>query len=208
MNPKLSRAGASIAAIAVIFAATGCLSRVASPARTYAFSTVGAAPNPNPGSRVLGIRALRVAPPFDGRAFVYRTGAALYIRDPYAEFLDSPTDELASPAREWLRRGGNFSAVAEPGSLVKPNVLSEVSVTELYGDFRQPDRPAAVFTVRFVFLDALNGVPGKILLAREYSRNEPLKERTASALMDAWNREFGEIFAEVNQELSDNLPRP
>jgi hypothetical protein len=204
MNAR-PHAMASIAALAVTFAMTGCLSRLAPPAQTYAFSAADVAPNTSPGSRVLGIRALSVAPPFDGRAFVYRIGATSFVRDPYAEFLDSPVDEIAVPVRAWLRRSGSFSAVAEPGSLVKPNTFAEVSVTELYGDFRKPGRAAAVLTIRFVFVDALDGIPGKIILAREYSRSEPLDERTASALMNSWNRELGDIFTELNRELSDNL---
>jgi ABC-type uncharacterized transport system auxiliary subunit len=205
MNSRRFATAASIAALATIFAITGCLSRVAPPTRTYAFSPADAPPRQFVNSQVLAMRALKVASPFDGRAFVYRIGDTSYIRDPYAEFLDPPTNEIASPLRERLRGGGNFLAVEEPGSVVKPNVLSEVSVTELYGDFRKPDRPAAVFTIRFVFIDAPNGIPGTIFLAREYSRNEPLNERTASALMDAWNRELEEILAEVNTELADNL---
>ncbi len=133
-----------------------------------------AATNTVASNRVLGIRNLQIAAPFDGRSFVYRTGEFSYVRDPYAEFLEPPAEELMAPVREWLRGSGNFSAVVEASSALKPDMLVEVSVSQLFGDFRQPEHPAAILTMRFVFFDATNGVPGKAIFQQEYSRSIPL----------------------------------
>jgi len=200
----LSRKAANIFVaflLAGICTLTGCLSRPALDKQTFAFNAPAiAATNVIAGDRVLGIRSLQIAAPFEGRSFVYRTGEFSYVRDPYAEFLESPAEELIAPLRGWLRGNGDFSAVVEAGSALKPDTLVEVSVSQLFGDFRQPERPAAILTMRFVFFDATNGVPGKVILQQEYSRNIPLSTPTAATLMDGWERALSEILAQVSSD--------
>ena len=169
--------------------------------QTFAFSAPAIpATNVLASNRVLGIRNLQIAAPFEGRSFVYRTGEFSYVLDPYAEFLESPAEELMAPLRGWLRGNGDFSAVVEAGSALKPDTLVEVSVSQLFGDFRQPERPAAILTIRFVFFDATNGVPGKAIFQQEYSRNIPLNTPSAAALMDGWERALSEILAQVSSD--------
>lgn len=153
------------------------------------------------GSRVLGIRTLQVAPPFDGRAFVYRTGEFSYERDPYARFMVPPAEGLISPICRWWREAGEFRDVAEAGSALKPDTLVEIHVAQLYGDFRPLKNSAAVLDIRVVFFDAANGVPGRVILRRECSRRVPLKARTASALMEAWNQALAQILDSTALEL-------
>src|SRR5271170_10650 len=180
---------------------TGCLSRPALDKQTFAFSLPAiAATNVVAGDRVLGIRNLQIAAPFEGRSFVYRTGEFSYVHDPYAEFLEPPAEELIPPVRGWLRGNGDFSAVVEAGSALKPDTLVEVSVNQLFGDFRQPEHPAAILTMRFVFFDATNGVPGKVILQQEYSRNIPLSTPTAATLMEGWGQALSEILAQVSSD--------
>lgn len=107
-----------------------------------------------------------------------------------------------APVRAWLRGNGDFSAVVEAGSAHKPDTLVEISVSQLFGDFRQPEHPAAILTIRFVFFDAPNGVPGKVILEQEYSRSIPLNRPTAAALMEGWNRALTEILTEVSSDLA------
>jgi hypothetical protein len=151
---------------------------------------------------VLGIRNLQIAAPFDGRSLVYRTGEFSYVRDPYAEFLESPAEEMMAPVRGWLRDSGNFSAVVESGSALKPDTLVEISVSQLFGDFRQPAHPSAILTIRFVFFEAPNGVPGKVIIEQESSRSIPLSAPTAAALMEGWNQALDEILTEVSSDFA------
>src|SRR5882762_10038465 len=136
--------------LAVAGGLTGCLSRPALTKQTFTFDapTISAT-NAGAGGHVLGIRSLQIAAPFDSRSFVYRTGEFSYARDPYAGFLEPPAEELLAPVRGWLRDNGNFSAVAEAGSALKPDTLVEISVSRLFGDFRQREHPAAVLTMQF-----------------------------------------------------------
>src|SRR5882724_10139581 len=122
-------------------ALSGCLSRPALHRQTFAFTASEAVP-PNilATARVLGIRHLQIAAPFEGRSLVYRTGDNVYVRDPYAEFLDTPAESLLVTVREWLRGTSSFAAVIEPGSYLKPNTFAEIGVMRLYGDFRRPQQ--------------------------------------------------------------------
>jgi uncharacterized lipoprotein YmbA len=189
--------------LACVCGLTGCLSRPALNQQTFAFSPPAiAATNVVAGDHVLGIRNLQVAAPFEGRSLVYRTGEFSYVRDPYAEFMDSPDEELMAPLRELLRSEGGFIAVVEAGSALKPDTLVEINVSQLYGDFRQPEHPTAILAMRFVFFEASNSVPGKMMFEQEYSRTIPLKAPTAAALMEGWNQALAEILAEVSSDLA------
>jgi ABC-type uncharacterized transport system auxiliary subunit len=193
----------SISAILVaVLALCGCLSKPPLHKQTFTF---GAPPTATEsallGDRVLGIRSLRIAPPFDGRSLVYRTGEFSYVRDPYAEFLVLPKEEMMVPVRGWLRQTGGFSEVADAGSALKPDTVVEISVTELFGDFRRSEHPCAVMTMHLIFFDASNGVPTKPILQQEYSRSIPVDAPSAAALMKGWNQAFGGIFAEVASDL-------
>ena len=194
--------------LASVFGLTGCISRPALNKQTFTFNAPAiSATNVVTGDRMLGIRNLQIAAPFEGRSLVYRTGEFSYVRDPYAEFLEPPAEELLAPMRGWLRDSGNFIAVTEAGSALKPDLQVEISVSQLFGDFRQPEHPAAVVTIRFVFFNAPNGVPGKVILQQEYSRRIPLSAPTAAAMMEGWNQALAEILVEVSSDLRAGLPK-
>ncbi len=202
-SPAFPRSIVSILAILVaILALCGCLSKPPLHKQTF---TLGAPPTASAsvvaGDRVLGIRHLQIAPPFDGRSLVYRTGEFSYVRDPYAEFLDPPEEDMVAPVRGWLRRTGGFSDVVDSASALKPNTVVDISVTEIYGDFRRSEHPCAVVTMHLAFFEATNGVPRKPILQQEYSRSLPITAPSAAALMAGWNQAFGGIFAEVASDL-------
>jgi len=121
--------------------------------------------------------------------------------DPYAEFLVSPAESLRPPIRSWMRQSELFQSVVEPGSALKPNTMAEVTVLELYGDFRRPPEPAAVLTLRYVLLDSPEGIPGKLVFEGEYSRRVLLKGRNANALMVGWNQALAQILDQLGADL-------
>jgi hypothetical protein len=100
-----------------------------------------------------------------------------------------------------LRRDGGFGAVVEAGGALKPNTLVEINVTQLFGDFRQSKSPTAILTMRFVFFDARNGIPGTAILQQEYSRSITLKSASAAALVQGWNQALGEILTEAASDV-------
>jgi hypothetical protein len=188
--------------LAAVWLLTGCLERPHLNIQSFTFGLPTTQEAPVlPGAPVLGIRTLQVAVPFDSRFLVYRTGEFSYKHDPYAEFLVSPVEDLALPIRGWMRNSGAFSAVAESNSALWPNLVAEISVNELYGDFRQSEHAAAVLAIHFVFLRAINGAIEKVIFEKSYAQSIPLKARTASALMEGWNEALLQILAEVVSDL-------
>jgi len=181
---------------------TGCLSKPALNKQTFAFNVPPAATtNHFDHHCILGIRKLQIAAPFEGRSLVYRTGEFSYERDPYAEFLEAPGEELLPVMSEWLRRSGNFDAVVAAGSALEPDLLVEITVSQLFGDFRQPKHPAAILAVRFVFLEATNGIPGRPVFNKDYTQSIPLRGPAADALMAGWNQALANIAVEVSSDL-------
>ena len=173
---------------------TGCLSRPHLDTQSFVFSPpLHSASGVVANGRVLGIRSLQVAAPFEGRGFVYRTGPFSYGRDPYAEFMVLPAHGMVCPICSWWRAAGGFKAVVDTGSAFKPDTLVEIQVSQLYGDFRPSEKPAACLTMHFIFFDAPAGVPGKVILEREYSRAIPLPARNAPALIEGWNQALSQI---------------
>jgi ABC-type uncharacterized transport system auxiliary subunit len=198
--------------IAAVCLLTGCLARPRLDTQSFVFDPAArSAPGIGSSGRVLGIRTLQVAAPFEGREFVYRTGEFSYDRDAYAEFMVPPAEGLVFPICRWLRETGAFKAVIEASSALNPDTLVEIHVSQLYGDFRPSESATAVLSIRFVFFDAPNGVPAKVILQREYSRNIPLKARTAAALIEGWNQALAQILdlAALDFGLADaNTPKP
>jgi hypothetical protein len=145
---------------------------------------------------VATLRTLVVAPVFENRPLVYRTGEASYELDPYAEFLVAPSRQLVQPITAYLRLAGVFRDVSERDSAVKPDHWLEVYVTELYGDFRPNEEPAAVFSMRVLLLDPTRAPP-HVLVARDYSRRVAIPQRAAAALVAGWNTALEQIMDEV-----------
>ena len=192
----------SVILLAALGGLTGCLSRPVLKEQTFVFNVPAAgAAKAVASQRVLGIRSLQIAAPFAGQALIYRTDEFSYVRDPYAEFLEPPADELVAPIREWLRGSGNFQGVAEAGSALKPDTLVEINVSQLFGDFRQLQHPLAVLTLHVTFFDAPNGVAAGVILQREYSRQIPLRAPGAADLMKGWDQALAEILNEITADL-------
>jgi hypothetical protein len=187
--------------LAGVLGLSGCLSRPALKIETFTFNApAGGITNTLASGRSLGIRRLQIAAPYAGRSLVYRTGDFSYVRDPYAEFLEAPAEELMEPVREWLLQDGAFRHVLAGGSALKPDTLVEINLSQLYGDFRQRSHPLAILVMQFTFFDAPNGAPGKLLLQREYSRGILLDPPNAASLMKGWNQAVAEIIGEVSAD--------
>ena len=187
----------------------GCLSRPSLVRQSFTFTTPASqtAVGTNSG-RVLAVSQLTVAAPFAGPSFVYRTGEVSYEQDPYAQFLVPPADSLAEPIRGYLRNSGKFQTVLEPGSAQQPNLLVEIDVPQLYGDFRNHAAPAAVLAMHLVCFEASKGRPGKMLSQNTYSQKVPLQARTAAALMAGWNRALERIMSEAAAGLAAGASGP
>jgi uncharacterized lipoprotein YmbA len=145
----------------------------------------------------------RVADAFAGNGLVYRMDDVQYVSDPYEAFIADPAAMLGNQMASWLDRAGPYRSVAQPGSAQSaksaPHVL-EATVTELYGDFRSGQPPAAVMTVQFALVDTAGPRP-TTLYERTIGRRVDIARAAPEALVRGYGRALGEILTELDADL-------
>jgi ABC-type uncharacterized transport system auxiliary subunit len=178
----------------------GCASSSKWKAEEFALSLPDAPPAMNAPTNIFALNRVSLSPLFQSRAFTYRMSESAYGHDPYASFSVAPEHALAVPIRAWMRQSGVFGRVVEPGSGLTPGVVAEVSVSQLYGDFRTPAKPVGRMEIRFVFYEVQDGIPGRVVLDKVCARETPLTRKTPAALVAAWDSDLREVMEEISAE--------
>ncbi|HTR43129.1 MAG TPA: ABC-type transport auxiliary lipoprotein family protein [Pseudomonadales bacterium] len=176
----------------------GCLSKPALKTQLFSFQTPPAA-TASMGPIVM-LRSVTVSPVFDNNSFIYRTGPETYEIDPYASFMAPPAQAISIAVRARLLASGHFRNVVETGSLVQANQVIEINVSELYGDFSQAGKGAAVLSLRLSVYRMDNAGNRRPLLQKDYSRRIALKKNTAADVMAGWDEALSEIMAEFTSD--------
>jgi uncharacterized lipoprotein YmbA len=189
----------------------GCASESPWKEQAFAFETPAAEIGDYSHTNVLSLRGVAVSPLFEGKALVYRTGDDIYERDPYADFLVPPDQMLDEDLRLYLRAGHAFAAVLDPDSGLQSSCCMAVSVSQLYGDFRQADKPVAVLQMHFLLYSTNPAHYGRALWQQEFSKRIPVARRTAATLIAGWDAGLQNTMDEVNTEMkhlviSENPP--
>ena len=142
----------------------GCVSGPRWTRQTFAFSLPSDTPATISNTNLVALRRVAISPLFQSRSFTYRTAENSYEQDPYAGFLIPPEQALAESIRASMRASGVFGRVVPPGSDLAPSLVAEVSVTQLYGDFRKRSQPVGTLEIHFICYEVNDGVPGRIVL--------------------------------------------
>jgi cholesterol transport system auxiliary component len=179
----------------------GCGSQPMWKSRSFAFDLPAEPAATGSKTNVVAVRRVTISPLFQGRSFIYRKAEDTYERDPYAAFFTAPERAIEEPIRAWLRAGGAFGSVVEADSGLNPPLVAEISINELYGDFRKPDHPAGVLEIHFILYEVTDYGPGRILLDKVCNRQTPMAKATPAALAAAWDADLSEIMASLNAEL-------
>jgi ABC-type uncharacterized transport system auxiliary subunit len=190
--------------LAAIFC--GCSTGPLWQRRVYAFSVPADPPATTTQTNLVALNRVSVSPLYQSRFFTYRTGETSYEQDPYAAFLVPPERALAEPIRNWIRTSGAFGRLVEPGSGLSPSLTIEVSVSQLYGDFRKASRPAATMEMRWLIYDLSDGSPGRIVLDKTYTRETPLTKKSPAAIMSAWDTDLHQILEQINSDYAQANP--
>ncbi len=158
----------------------------------------------------MSLRSFEVAPTYAGSELVYRVGEHAIERDPYASLAAPPSRLLTAAMRGYLRDSDYIRDVVAPGEGLPVDATLEPALLELSGDFSNPAEPVAVLTLRIRVLSApaAGAAAEREILLRTYTRRVPLSQRTAAAVVAAWNHALGEIMAEFLAQLKPVLPPP
>ncbi|MDD2676653.1 MAG: ABC-type transport auxiliary lipoprotein family protein [Methylacidiphilaceae bacterium] len=182
----------------------GCVRRPTRlPPETFDFApSTGSSAKQGDSRPAVVLRTIRVVAAFAGEDFVYRASDYRYERDPYAHFLSSPELLIRTAVSDDLQASGLFQAVVGAGSAIMTHTFAEISVRQLYGDFRPGRPPAAVIALRFLLIQSPRGIP---LWERTIVRHIPIRERSAPALMRGWNAGLRQILAEAAPLLAKQI---
>jgi hypothetical protein len=197
-----------LAVAASLFA--GCLSKPAVRREYFYLSpaaTTNTPSNKTPVAESVALRSVIVSAPFAGRSLVYRVSETSYEVDPYAEYLVVPERMLGESTREWWRRTGTFTEVLEPEHRHNGARVAELLVTELYGDFRPNQEPAAALALRFTLRPARSSSAGTndspATIHRQVSRRVKLREKTAAGVAEGLQQALGDALHELSGSLAE-----
>jgi hypothetical protein len=166
----------------------------------YAFSVPSDPPVTTTQTNLVALSRLSISPLFQSRFFTYRTAESSYEQDPYAAFLAPPERAIAEPIRHWIRTSGAFGRLVEPGSGLSPSLTIEVSISQLYCDFRKSSHSVATMELRWVVYELADGSPGRIVLDKVYARETPIAKKSPAAIMAAWDTDLHQILEEITSD--------
>ena len=184
------------AILPLIILAGGCVSLERSyPEKRYFVIEVSPSNSANPGGeRSLQVANLRISPRYADKSFVYRISEAGYESDFYNQFLSATDTMIGEEVRKGLAASGFFKYVVGPSNQLQPNYVLEGSINALYGDFRNPNAPAAVLEIEFFLHNEDTAQPG-VVMQKRYVKSVPLNGRSPEALVKGWNQALEAILA-------------
>jgi len=194
--------------LALLLGAAGCVSKPPSGAQIFSIDPpTRVQPQAPPGTHLVAVDRVEVAPQFAGRSLTYRTGPHSFEKDPYAVLAASPRDLVLGVVRSSLANTDFVRAVVEQGGPEAADLLVEVYVSDLEGDFTGADKPVAVVGLEIAVI-SVPPLPQPVatLLRKAYLRRLPLSERTAAAVANAWNEGLNSIVQEFLVDMRDSLP--
>jgi cholesterol transport system auxiliary component len=192
-----------LAALAVAALVAGCsaVTREAPVRQTFLLEPKlpPAATQSQPGGLRVGV--VNVAAPYRGRAFVYRLGELRFETDFYVEFLVPPAAMLTEQTARALATAKPFARIAGPGSAADAEWVLDGFADALYADTRNSGKPVAELSITY-YLTPAGGTEQTPIWTHEYRRHAPMRDGSPVAYADALNAAFGEIVAELAQDLA------
>ncbi|TVQ32172.1 MAG: hypothetical protein EA376_06755 [Phycisphaeraceae bacterium] len=140
----------------------------------------------------LAVERVRIAAPFSGHQFVYRTGDERYRVDYFNEFVTPPEALLSGALERALADARIHETIVGPGSRVEQIRRLETSVTYLAGDVSVQGEPRAVVRARFLLIDESGAAPA-VVGDWVFQASEPMPSATPEELAAAFGRAFTDI---------------
>jgi len=154
------------------------------------------------GNRVLRVRRLHVAKPYDARTFLYKVAESRFESDYYNGFVVSPAENLTAELIRWLSTSGACASVVDASSSVAHTHVLEGSITALYGDYADKSAPKAIIEAKFFLLDDTGAEP-RVLLQKAYAGAAPLGGEGPAALVEAWGKAWRQVLVSLAADLAN-----
>ena len=161
-----------------------------------------AAPVAKQHSAAVRVRRLRIAQPYDGRAFVYKVGPSKFKTDYYHGFITSPDHLLTGELVKWLTDSRVFAAVMDSAGEGEHQYVLDGSVSEFCGDYADPKAPKAVVKARFFLLDD-SGADTRVVFQKAYGKEVAVDGKTPEAMAAG----LGAAYRQVRTELTADHAR-
>jgi cholesterol transport system auxiliary component len=147
------------------------------------------------------VRPMRAVPLYERKEFLYRVDGERVVSDFYNEFAEAPESMLTAAATGWLKSAKLFAAVVEPGVPVDAPYALDGSIVALYGDLRDPARPASEVAVQF-YLVRLRGSGPELVYDRVLRSRVDASSRDPRALAAGYNKALAQILGELERDLA------
>ena len=169
---------------------------------TYLLTATRDAPAASAAKRVaVKVRPMRAVPLYERKEFVYRVDGERVVSDFYNEFAETPESMLTSAVTAWLKNAGLFASVVEPGVPVDAPYALDGSIVALYGDQRDPGKPASEVAIQFYLVKQRASGP-ELVYDRVLRSRVDVAAGDARALAAGYNRALAQILAQLERELA------
>ena len=187
------------ALLAVVLSASSCtLRQPAVTAENFSFN-IPAAPRGPVGGQSIAVLPFTAGPKASGQMLLYRADELRYEHDFYNRLLAPPPQMLTGALRKYLSQA-RAGQVREPGAPLGSDFIVQPRLTELYADYREPNRPRATVTMVIVLIKREAG-GNRELFERTYRRAIPMKAVSPAAAVEGWSEGIGQIFWEFTRDL-------
>lgn len=190
---------------ALLTACAGLPTREAPVKRYYVLETPRPdKPTSTRAEGVLKVRTLRIAPRYDDKEMVIRTGPSRFESDYYNLFFAPLGPMLAGEVSRHLGGSGVFANVIPASSRAEADLILEGNVTALHADYTS--QPKAVMEIQFLLLRESGNDP-VIEFHRDYRREVPLSGRGPDAVVAGLDAALGAVLSALAADL-DARPTP
>lgn len=189
--------------IVVMSALAGCLAGKTKPQSTYLFNIQMPKQSlDGKNSLALNVRSMQAFMPFTSNEFIYRVSAGQYISDYYHTFLVPPAAQISDITANYLMGKNLFGYVGSPLHPMRQAKYSlQGSLVALYGDYRNSSHPTGVIAVRYILSVKQDGSK-KVLMDKLFRQAVPLRAKTTTALLSAWNVGLSRIVSQLYRSLT------
>jgi len=190
----------TLALTAAALAAGGC-ARPPVDRTTYLFTATRAVPPAAAAKPVaVKVRPMRAEPLYERKEFLYRVDGERVVSDFYNEFAESPDSMLTSATIGWLKSARLFASVVEPGVPVDAPYALDGSIVALYGDLRDPAKPAVEVAVQF-YLVRQRGSGPELVYDRVLRSRVDAASGEARAIASGYSKALAQILGELERDL-------